>query len=292
MNRYDLRRALSHELESLGWMSEVAISYGKGRPSEGKSGQRRKIIDFAKEMIGLELVIGKRQFVESSLFVDYPILVRGGRVEIAVILVPTASLLKQVLAMNASSYEAICDQFTDLGPLPLKYPFVVLGLSNEPRPFQVTELTSELDQLLIDTAGLSLAEIVLLNETQNYELKELLPRNEKIAQAACAFANLSGGGILLLGVDKYGNIRGLPKGKELDDMQLRVADVIHNNCAPQPRFEIRIFDAPNDPGRCLLTVRVYEVENKPCMTQDRVYVRSGTSARPAGPDEIRRLILR
>ncbi len=89
-----------------------------------------------------------------------------------------------------------------------------------------------------------------------------------------------------------GSILGIPRGNPLDEMQLAIINAVQNTCRPQPRLEPHVFDAPSDPSKCVLVVRIHEMEYKPCMVDEKVYVRVGSSTRAAGPDEIRRLFLK
>lgn len=287
-----LIKVWEESLINLGWNRQIRIHYGRIRAVANKELRSYQEIDFVKEKIGLELSLGKRAFVESHLFVDFPYFVRANIFQLAVILVPMNSLTQQ-LAGGANGFESIYDRLIEASPLMLSYPFAIMGFSNEENgSIEVTELTSKLDQFLINTVGLSLDEMVVVNEGQNYEFKETLPRNEKFAREICAFANLTLGGIILLGIDKNGDIKGIPKDPNLDQIQLQITNIIHSLCSPVPEFEFHIFDTPNNPARSILVVQVFELDNKPCMTQEKVYIRSGSSARPAKSDEIRRLILK
>jgi predicted HTH transcriptional regulator len=191
-----------------------------------------------------------------------------------------------------SSFEMIRDRVAGLAPLPLKYPFAIIGLSDEPTSSspQVQELTSELDQFLLDTVGHTLGEMALLTERPNYDFKLQLPQNRTTAKEICALANLPNGGVVLLGVDNAGRIRGIDR-VELDEIQLRIENISRDSCRPRPTVSFHVFDALSDPNRRVLVARIGKVDRKPCMTSDRVYIRAGSSARPADTDEIRRLVL-
>ena len=131
----------------------------------------------------------------------------------------------------------------------------------------------------------------LLTERPNYDFKLELPDNKKMSKEACALANMKGGGLILLGIDNQGNVKGIPRAS-LDDAQQWCGNIILTTCTPKPDFEFQVFDVPEDPEKCVLILRISEVDRKPCMAYERVYTRVGSpDARPAGPDEIRRLVL-
>jgi len=155
----------------------------------------------------------------------------------------------------------------------------------------VEELTSDLDQYLIGITGQTLDEMVRAHEQANYDFKREMPRSpNKIGHLACAFANLQGGGIILFGIDNAGSLVGVPRGETLDNVRSQVEGLI-KQCAPRPLWEARVFDVPDKTDHCILTFWINEVARKPCMSDGRVYIRAGTSAEAAGPDQIRRLVI-
>ena len=253
----------------------------------GRSSRRFREIDFIKEGVGVEMTFAKSAFVESDIFFKFPLFIQTGQIHFAVIMVPMEPTL-----LGVSTFKVIRDQLTDLSPLPLKYPFAILGLSDSPSDIAVQELTSEMDSYLIEVVGFSLEEMRILTEKPQYDFKERLPENRRLSHLVCAFANLEGGGVILIGVNNDGDIVGVPRGSCLDQMQLAIVNAVQHTCQPRPRFESKIFDVPSDPSKCVLVVRVHEMEYKPCMVDEKVYVRVGSSTRAAGPDEIRRLLLK
>jgi hypothetical protein len=276
--------SLRSKLESEGWQPNVRLNHWSNRS------RRFMTLDFLKDDVGLELSLGKEAYVESRLFVGFPRFVKADIFSTALVLVPMSSLAKQVPAV-VGNFESISDMLQETRPLPLKYPFAVVGFSERQTPISVTSLTSDLDSFLIGNVGMSLDEMSLLNERPEYDFKVLLPRNEKLAQEICGFANLKSGGYILLGVDKNGKPVGLPKGKALDDIQLQITNVIHANCRPTPRFEFFVFDNPQNETSAIVVVKVHSLERKPCMVDNRVHIRSGPSVRLADSEEIRRLVL-
>ena len=281
----DLDRRLTRSFVDAGWQTKNRLCLGHGK------GRRFSEVDAIKNEVGVEYTFSKFAFAESNLFVKFPIFIRARRVQIACILIAGEPLAKS-MSRGIASFEMIRDRVMELSPLALKYPFAIIGLSDQPssEPLQVQELTSELDQFLLDTVGYTLGEMALLTERSNYDFKLKLPKNRTTAKEICAIANLANGGVILLGVDNAGRIKGICRD-ELDETQLRIVNIANNNCSPRPELDFRVFDVPDDQNRCILVIRVLEIERKPCMTEGRVYIRVGSSARPAGSDEIRRLIL-
>jgi len=252
--------------------------------------ERRSIIDAVKNSIGVEYTFGKFFYTESVIFVKFPLFINANKFKIGLVITPTKSLAK-LMRYGVSSFEMVRDRIRSLAPLPLKYPFAIVGISDQNIETVVEELTTSIDQYLFETLGLSLAEMILQTEKQNYDFKETLsPENDKVAKEICAFANLSGGGLMLVGVDDNGHTCGVLR-QDLDDIQLRVMNIASTRCFPLPKIECKAFDLPDHPERCLLSIYIAEIPRKPCMTKEKVYIRVGSAARPATSDEIRNLIL-
>jgi len=246
-------------------------------------------VDAVKSGIGVEIALGKFSYAESTLFVKFPLFNKAGRIQIGVIIIPSKSM-KNSLSSGTGSFEMVRDRLVEMGQLNLKFPVALLGFADIPSETKFEELTTDLDIYLIDKVGSSLVEMKLMTERKDYEFKERLPENEKIAKEACAMANHTNGGLIIIGIADTGEVIGLPR-VELDASQLRIGSVIRGNCKPIPDFEFRIFDAENIIDRCILIIEVREMERKPCMAYDKVYIKSGSSTEPAKPDDIRRLLL-
>lgn len=279
---------LGNELAVLNWHVGLRVPYGE-------SGHRFRSIDFVKDGIGIEFGSYKYDFIQSNIFVKYPLFVQLGYIQIMVVMMLLDLPLPQDMfyrrPMNTITFEIIRDQLKELNPLPLKYPFIILGASSTSSNLEVRELTSQLDRFLIEIIGQSLIEMKLSGEQERYDFKEVLPESRKIFHLACAMANEPGGGVILFGIDDSGNIKGLLRS-ELDGMKLRITDTIRNNCQPCPVSNLLDFDDPSDPNKCVLAVRIQELERKPCMADEKVYIRVGSESRPAKSEEIRRLLLR
>ena len=279
-----VHKAIGNGLLQLGWQPGVRL--GRTNPPH----IRIESIDFVKDGVGIEIEMGKASLVESHIFARFPRFVQANIIQSAVALVPMKSLSRQMTA-GLWPFEWLKDGLQEMRPWPLKYKLTVIGFSMSETSIEVIEATSELDRFLIDAIGMSVEEMVLMNERLDYDFKVRLPTPEKLAQEVCGFANLRGGGHILLGIDNGGRLVGLPRGEGLDDIRLRMTNVICDCCSPKPMFEFFTFDNPEDATTAILIMRVHEAERKPCMVQHRVYVRSGPSVRPADADEIRRLVL-
>jgi hypothetical protein len=243
-----------------------------------------------KRDIGIAWSFGKYAFNESDLFVKFPLFIQSGKIKMAVLLIPMKFVIKH-MAPGVSSYETIKSRISSLQPFPLKYPFVIIGFGDKPvKQRDVSELTSDLDQYLLDSLGMSFFEMKIQTEKPAYDFKQQLPENTKIAKELCAFANQNQGGLILVGMTDSGELIGIPE-IEVDGTQLRVIQVAQSNCIPPPQVDCQIFEIPHQTNRRALVIRIYELEQKPCMVDHRIYIRRGSSASPANPNEVRKLIL-
>jgi hypothetical protein len=230
-------------------------------------------IDFVREKVGVELCIGRVAYTIYSLFVTFPTFIRAGSVDLAVLIAPTRALARDFL-IGVGNFEAAKTLLSEMPPAPLKYPFALLGISDTASPVSVVKITTPLDNFLINTVGVSLNEMLLLRERPEYDFKLELPENSKTAHEVCGFANLTGGGLILLGISDSGRVQGVEKSS-LDSLQLKVTNIIRSSCLPVPQFAFHPFEIGNDPGKVALVIRVEELQSKPCMTQDKVYIRTG-----------------
>jgi hypothetical protein len=277
-----IHQALKDSFRNTGWQVDNEINLLIiGR-------ERKSIIDAIKGRVGIEYTLAKFSYAESAIFVKFPLFLKADKFDIAVLLLPNKSLTKS-MTPGIGSFELVRDRLLALSPLPQKYPFALIGISDGSDNIVIEELTSELDQYLINNIGFSLLDMQLKKERTNYDFKVQLPENSRVAKEICAFANCEQGGIVLLGV----NDNGIPVGinrEEIDAIQLRIQQVTKDSCIPAPELDIQIFDA-EDQSRCIILIRIREVLRKPCMFQDRVYIRTGTSAHPANSEQIRKLLL-
>jgi hypothetical protein len=247
-------------------------------------------LDALKQGVGVDVFFSKYAFSESCIFVKFPIFHQARRIDLGVLIIPTDGM-RQLFQPGINGFEMLRDRIKAFAFLPIKYPLAILGIANDAvEDTTVDELTSSLDHYLIKRTGLMLAEMKLQTERANYDFKVDVPENQTLAKEICAFANLIAGGLLLVGVNNDGDAVGIPRGN-LDVLQGRILQVSRNNILPNPEINFEIFDLPGDNDRCILVVDIAEFPNKPCMFQERVYVRSGPEARAAKPHEIRRIIL-
>lgn len=278
-----LHHDLNRELESLGWAIGTQISLKTGS-------QTFYTIDFLKDRIAGKLILNKQAFVLSSLLASFPLAVQLHGIDLGLVLVPMHTL-KKCLPRGISDFESTCQVLQELPSVLIKHPFLIMGFSRQNAPLQVTELTSELDQLLLTRVGYTLSEMLILGEKPNYDFKVQLPeRIEKITKEVCALANLPGGGILLFGICDEGEIVGI-QANELDETKLRITNSVRNLCDPIPSFEFFSVNMPSDPELAILVCQVDELKRKPCLVHSRAYVRSGPSAQRADSAEIRRMVL-
>lgn len=278
-----LHRQFKNHFRENGW-GECRINFG----DSSRSGFSE--IDAVKEKIGLELSFGKFAFTESDIFVKFPIFIRSEIINFAILITPVDSLARKMNS-GVSSFEMVQRRLKEISPLLPKYPFVIVGISHEQSKLEVHELTSPLDNFLIETLGYSLLEMKMQAERSNYDFKiQLPPDNQKVAKEICALANNKDGGLILVGIDDDGAMHGFSRN-ELDETQRRVIEIGTQSCKPSPKIECIPFDVPSNRENCMLVVHVSELEQKPCMTNDKVFIRVGTMARAANSGEIRRLLL-
>ena len=246
--------------------------------------ERVRAIDGVKNNVGIGLWLGKIQFSLTDLFVMLPNAVKLKDLELTVFLVPQRS----VSHIGAVSFEQINSALSELTPLPLNYPFVILGFGPEKSLFSVNELTNPINLFLISTIGHTLEDVLVLGEGTNYEFKEQLPSNKVLAQEICGFANNKGGGVILLGVSDSGKVTGIDNGQS-DLLQLQITNIVRDSCFPTP--EIKFFKFIISNGQTVLVAQISELEHKPCLTSGKTYIRVGPSVRVATSEEIRKLIL-
>lgn len=247
-------------------------------------------VDAIKNGIAVELSMGRWSFVGSYLLTKFPFFIRAKKLHLAVVLVPMKSLTLH-MSVGVSSFELIHDLLNS-AHLPLKYPFAIVGFSTEQSEPQIVNLTTELDEYLVQNAGYTLDEMLLLHEMENYDFKAKFTGGDRFCETVCAFSNLPEGGMFLFGVTDDCVITGLSKGKELDGIRLGISNILNNGKhLPQPGFTFHTFDVPTDPNLCIFIMRIHSSEIKPCIFDGRVYVRSGPSTQVATPEQIRQLVL-
>ena len=248
-------------------------------------------LDALKQGVGVDVTFSKFAFAESCIFVKFPIFSQAKRIDLGVLVV-LMNETRKLFQPGLGYFELLRDRIKSLAILPLKYPLVILGITHLPVDYpKVDELTSQLDRYLAENLGLTLSEMKLQTERPNYDFKiELSPQPERVAKEICALANQIKGGYLLVGVDNAGDIVGISRD-DVDRIELRASQIAHNSVYPNPEILFQIYEHPNDESRCVLVIHVKEVRRKPCIANERVYVRNGNEAVAAKPDEIRKLVL-
>ncbi len=128
-------------------------------------------------------------------------------------------------------------------------------------------------------------------ESKVLELKSQLPQGEQIAKTVIAFANGSGGK-LVIGVNDDLTLVGIG-GLDIFELQDEVASIIHSSCHPSLVPEMYI---ENVNGYELLVIEVFRSPLMPYYLKSKgrdsgTYVRIGASNRPASPEHIQSLEL-
>ena len=128
---------------------------------------------------------------------------------------------------------------------------------------------------------MNLIEQIKKGEGKTVELKEKLPKGDGISKTVIAFANTSGGK-LIIGIDDSRNIVGLEE-TEIFDLQEKVASLIYDSCAPGIIPEIY---ATNIDGRLVLVVEVFRGGLLPYYLKKKgknagTYIRVGSTNRVA-----------
>jgi hypothetical protein len=278
-----LHQALNMEMETLGWDIGKQISLRTGK-------RTFFTIDFLKNGIAGKLIFGKQAYVLSSLLAHFPLCVQIHTVDLGIVLLPMHSL-REHLPKGISDYEFVCKVVLELPSALIKYPFLIVGFSEDKTPLDVCEITSELDELLMQRIGYTLSEILILGEKPSYDFKVAMPpRTEKITKEVCAMANLPGGGVLLFGISDEGDVVGM-NPEDLDLIKLRITTSVRTLCDPIPAFDFFSVSIAEDPDRVILVCQVEELKRKPCLVHGRIYIRSGPSAQTADSEEIRRMVL-
>jgi hypothetical protein len=272
-----------------GWASKIVNIPSYSFLSRQDEKNIRRSLDMQINKVGLDISLGKVQFLESKLFSDMPYFMHSRFIEVMVFLVPMRNHDKNIVPPY-NSFESVTTRLRQIEPTILRYPFIILGFSDLNTEIQEFELTSEIDQFLVSRIGIPFQEMIIRNEMDNYDFKVVLPDSDKCAKEICAMANQANGGILIVGINKQGFVEGVSKGSELDQIQQRISGIAHNSVSPRPEVSLRIFDIPNNTQKCILIIDIKEIENKPCMAHERIYIRKASTAVAAGPDEIRRLL--
>jgi len=133
---------------------------------------------------------------------------------------------------------------------------------------------------------MSLIESIRQGESKTLELKARLPQHEQIAKTAVAFANTSGGR-LVLGVSDDRQVIGLPE-EDVLAVQSQIGSIIFDRCNPAILPEMY---TANLEGKTVLVVEVFRGNLLPYYLKDEgksqgTYLRVGSSNRKADFEHI------
>lgn len=124
--------------------------------------------------------------------------------------------------------------------------------------------------------------IIQNGENSYIEFKEENIRAKELAEEIVAFSN-SEGGVILLGVDDEGNIKGVEEYK----IEETIMNICRNSCIPHVVPLLEIIEVEN---KRIIVITVPKGCNKPYYTIDhKYYIRVGTTKRIASKEELLRL---
>lgn len=124
--------------------------------------------------------------------------------------------------------------------------------------------------------------IIQNGENSYIEFKEEEIKAKELAEEIVAFSN-SEGGMILIGVDDEGNIKGVKD----DKIEETVMNICRNNCIPHI---IPLYESIEVEGKRIEVITVPKGLNKPYYTADhKYYIRVGTTKRIASKEELLRL---
>lgn len=133
--------------------------------------------------------------------------------------------------------------------------------------------------------ALELLDVIERGEDSRHQFKQNVTNVTSLSQEFCAFAN-SKGGMLIIGVDDLGNIKGLkPEDvRRLNQLISNAASEIRNPINPETE-NLKVKD------RLVLVVHIPEGTDKPYFASDgAIYVKSGADKRKVtSKEELRRL---
>lgn len=142
-------------------------------------------------------------------------------------------------------------------------------------------------------SGKNLLDLVAEGEGVRIEFKRLIHSAPKIARSITAFANTSGG-VILIGVDDDRRIVGIHSEKETLEI---IDEAMRFHIEPKPRIEVRfeefrrrmvlLIDIPQSPERPHFHVeRVIRLDSVKRGVERRVFIRDGSHNKAASEDRI------
>lgn len=128
-----------------------------------------------------------------------------------------------------------------------------------------------------------LMRFIEIGESETAELKPSLSQINEIVESVSAFAN-SSGGIILIGVSNSGKILGIDVGKDTVE---RLANKISHNIDPKlyPKISVEKIE-----DRKIIVIEVGESKNKPHLAFGRFFKRVGKSTLRASRDELEKMV--
>lgn len=133
---------------------------------------------------------------------------------------------------------------------------------------------------------MNLLDLIQQGESKTLELKSRLPQHDQLAKTIVAFANTSGGK-LVLGVDDQRNVVGVAED-DLFTLQDQITSIIHDRCSP---FILPEIYTANLQGKMVLVVEVFRGNLPPYYLKSEgknngAYLRIGASNRKADFDHV------
>lgn len=110
----------------------------------------------------------------------------------------------------------------------------------------------------MESEGVTLYDLLDEGEHENQDFKYRIDDPAKIAKTLCAFANTSGGR-LLIGVKDNGSIKGIDPEEEYYVIEA----ASQRFCDPEVPFTYRVWHDPKDTKKLVLEIQVTESETKP-----------------------------
>lgn len=120
--------------------------------------------------------------------------------------------------------------------------------------------------------------LIKKGESQSIEFKQAASSSKDLAREIVAFANTCGG-TLIIGVDDSGKVIGVNDFKETEQI---ITNALNHNCQPSIDAAISRIEVS---GKILAVIEVHEGTRKPYEANHVVYLRTGSSTRPASREE-------
>mgnify|MGYP002620734046 CR=1 FL=1 len=133
----------------------------------------------------------------------------------------------------------------------------------------------------MESEGLNIYDLLDEGEHENQDFKFRIDDPAKIAKTLCAFANTSGGR-LLVGVKDNGSIKGIDPEEEYYVVEAAASRF----CSPEVPFTYRVWHDPKDTKKLVLEIQVAESDQKPhrALNEEKKwlpYIRIGDDTRLA-----------